>query len=76
MPNITNNHTFNIVQLSDLHLTGDIGQAPSYQRFLAVFQTAKHLNPDLWLLTGDLVNDGNSDAYDWLFNQLQATKIP
>ena len=43
---------------------------------MAVFQTAKHLNPDLWLLTGDLVNDGNSDAYDWLFNQLQATKIP
>lgn len=76
MPNITNNHTFNIVQLSDLHLTGSIGQAPSYQRFLAVFQTAKRLNPDLWLLTGDLVNDGNSNAYDWLFNQLKVTKTP
>lgn len=76
MPNITDNHSFKIIQLSDLHLTGRIGQAPSYQRFLEVFGAVKHLNPDLWLLTGDLVNDGNSNAYDWLFDQLQVTKTP
>lgn len=70
--------TLNICQISDLHLTGKIGHAPSYQRFLAVLKltTFHHPKPDLLLLTGDLVNDGNRDAYDWLFDTLDRTDIP
>lgn len=69
-------HTLRIAQLSDFHLTGRIGQSPSYHRFLQVFNLAKLQQPDLWLLTGDLVNDGNSDAYDWLFAQFAQTGVP
>lgn len=65
-----------IAQLSDFHLSGRIGQAPSYQRFLQVLTLAKAHQPDLWLLTGDLVNDGNREAYDWLFEQFAQTNKP
>lgn len=65
-----------IAQLSDFHLTGRIGQAPNYHRFLEVLALAKAHRPDLWLLTGDLVNDGNSEAYDWLFEQFAQTGVP
>ncbi len=65
-----------IAQLSDFHLTGRIGHAPSYHRFLKVLDLAKAHQPDLWLLTGDLVNDGNSEAYDWLFAQFSDFGAP
>ncbi|MFB6348167.1 metallophosphoesterase [Moraxella sp. ZJ142] len=72
----THQTAFVMVQLSDFHLTGRIGQSPSYQRFLQVLQMATTLQPDLFICTGDLVNDGNSDAYDWLFEMLQRTGTP
>ena len=65
-----------IAQLSDFHLSGRIGDAPSYHRFLKVLDLAKAHQPDLWLLTGDLVNDGNSEAYDWLFAQFSDFGAP
>ncbi|SIR95810.1 Icc protein [Moraxella cuniculi DSM 21768] len=64
-----------LVQLSDLHLTGSIGKSPSYQSTLQALEAVVKLQPQLILLTGDLVNDGNSDAYDWLFLQLKNTGI-
>lgn len=72
----TSKPSFGIAQISDLHLSGQIGSAPSYQRFLQVLSLAIDDKPDLLLLTGDLVNDGNSSAYDWLFEQLYATRLP
>lgn len=65
-----------IAQISDLHLMGKIGTHDSYRQFLAVLQLAMIDQPDLLILTGDLVNDGNSHAYDWLFAQLQDAKTP
>lgn len=70
------NKHLTIAQISDLHLIGKVGTHDSYQRFLGVLQLVITQNPDLLVLTGDLVNDGNSTAYDWLFATLQRTKIP
>lgn len=66
--------TFTIAQISDLHLSN---HEPAYfDNFLAVLALARCHNPDLLLLTGDLVNDGEADVYDWLFDVLQCTQIP
>ncbi len=67
---------FSIAQLSDMHLTGKIGVDVSYQRFLTILELAMADAPDLLLLTGDLVNDGNTDGYDWLFHKLSSTGVP
>lgn len=72
----TSRSHFNIAQISDLHLTGRVGHAESYQRFLQVLSLAVDDRPDLLLLTGDLINDGNSTGYDWLFERLVATRLP
>lgn len=64
-----------IAQLSDLHLTGMVGQDPSYHQFLACLKLATDHNVDFLLLTGDLVNDGLTAGYDWLFATLQKTGI-
>lgn len=68
-------NTFTISQISDLHLEGQLGSAPSYQKFLQVLALAQNEHPDLLLLTGDLVNDGNKQVYDWLFKTLENTQI-
>lgn len=67
---------FLLAQLSDLHLTGVVGEDKSYTDFLAVLQLAKSQRPHAFLLTGDLVNDGKSAGYDWLFTTLNSTGIP
>lgn len=64
-----------IAQISDLHLSGVIGVDNSYDKFLKVLDLALSDKPDLLLLTGDLCNDGNPHAYDWLFKQLIKTNI-
>lgn len=63
---------FKIAQLSDLHLSDTI----SIDKFLQVLKLACADAPDLLLLTGDLVNDGRTAMYDWLFETLTQTKIP
>ncbi|MDO4894947.1 metallophosphoesterase [Moraxella sp.] len=68
--------TFHIAQISDLHLTDTAFDNPTVQNFQAVLALALASQPDLILLTGDLVNDGNSTIYDWLFGQLHQTSIP
>lgn len=65
-----------IAQLSDLHLSGTIACDTSYHRFLHCLHSALSFCPDFLLLTGDLVHDGNLRGYDWLFDTLQATKLP
>lgn len=67
---------FVIAQLSDLHLHGQIGIDSSYHKCLSMLEFAKHYKPKLLLLTGDLVNDGIREGYDWLFEQLHNTGIP
>ncbi|MFL1732039.1 metallophosphoesterase [Moraxella oculi] len=64
--------TFSIAQLSDLHLS----DGRSFDGFLKVLKLAVAHSPDLLLLTGDLVNDGKTDGYDWLFKTLHQTNIP
>lgn len=65
---------FVIAQISDLHLSPHM---PSYrEQFLATLALAKSHKPHLLLLTGDLVNDGDKDGYDWLFDVLQKTGVP
>lgn len=65
---------FAIAQLSDLHLTGRVGFDPSYQKFLSCLKVAKR-HAQFLLLTGDLVNDGKKQGYDWLFQTLQQTGL-
>lgn len=71
---LSTSNRFIIAQISDLHLSKH--EAGSFERFLAVLHLAKNQNPNLLLLTGDLVNDGDSDGYDWLFQTLTQTGIP
>ena len=66
---------FTIAQISDLHLTGEVGVSASYQNFLKVLELAIAQAPNLLLLTGDLVNDGTVAGYDWLFDVLHNTNI-
>lgn len=66
----------NIAQISDLHLTGDIAHADSYQRFTYCLNTALTYQPDFLLLTGDLVHDGKPEGYAWLFETLNQTRLP
>lgn len=64
---------FIIAHLSDLHLSP---HKPHYQtQFLQILALAQRHEPDLLLLTGDLVNDGDKSIYDWLFDTLQRTGI-
>lgn len=65
---------FTIAQISDLHLSTH--HPANTDKFLAVLQHALTHHPDLILLTGDLVNDGVTHWYDWLFDKLQDTQIP
>lgn len=64
---------FCIIQISDLHLnsTTCIGA----QRLLYVLDMIVNDGADLLLLTGDLVNDGKAELYDWLFDKLNKTGI-
>ena len=71
---MTARHT--ILQLSDLHLTGNPRTDASYRRFMAVLERALVAKPDLLLITGDLVNNGVRTGYDWLFARLEHTGIP
>lgn len=66
--------TFVIAQISDLHLSNH--DSASFDKFLAVLNLALKHHPNLLLLTGDLVNDGKTDIYDWLFDILKNTQIP
>lgn len=63
-----------MVQLSDLHLPHDTDSA-YHANFLAILNHALTLNPDLILLTGDLVQDGDKGGYDWLFDVLHKTGV-
>lgn len=74
---------FTIAQLSDLHLTGEVGQADSYRKFLACLELAIRHQPDFLLLTGDLVNHhpspdphSSQTGYEWLFAVLKNTRLP
>ncbi len=73
-PNIANRLI--IAQLSDLHLSGLVGVNDSYHKFITLLPSVLAYRPDFLLLTGDLVNDGNKDGYDWLFDVLHQTHIP
>lgn len=67
---------FILAQISDLHLTGEVGIDPSYDKFLQVLTQALTHSPNAIVLTGDLVNDGHLAGYDWLFLTLQKTGVP
>ncbi|WP_066801063.1 metallophosphoesterase [Moraxella oblonga] len=67
-------HDFIIAQISDLHLSKH--DEHSFDKFLSVLDLALTHKPNLLLLTGDLVNDGVGEIYDWLFDVLKNTNIP
>lgn len=62
-----------LVQLSDLHLSDKTNTHHTLLRLLAHI---KRLAPDLLVLTGDLVNHGLKQGYNWLFDTLNHTQIP
>lgn len=66
--------TFIIAQISDLHLS--VHKPDNTDKFLSVLRLALEQQPNLLLLTGDLVNDGNVQLYNWLFKELKRTNIP
>lgn len=65
---------FVIAQISDLHLS--MHDSKNTDKFLMVLKLALNHQPNLLLLTGDLVNDGIKALYDWLFKILGDTGIP
>lgn len=67
-------HRFVIAQISDLHLS--IHDPRLFEQFLQVLTQAISHRPDLLLLTGDLVNDGDQALYDQLFEVLTDTQLP
>lgn len=71
---LSTTHDFVIAQLSDLHLSSHT--PTTFDHFLAVLTLAQSHRPDLLLLTGDLVNDGDISLYDWLFDTLRKTRLP
>lgn len=66
--------TLIIAQISDLHLDENI-HSSHYHHFLKILEKACKLQPDLLILTGDLVNNGKKHVYDWLFDTLTQTNI-
>jgi len=71
-----------IVQISDFHLLADPGQAMmginTEQSFLAVLEQAwrSHGRVDLFLMTGDLVQDATCATYNRLRRRLDALPVP
>lgn len=71
-----------VVQLSDTHLYADPGttlkDCNTEQSLARVLATCQRLdpNPDLVLLTGDLVHDGSADAYRRLARQVRMLAAP
>lgn len=70
-----------IVQLSDLHLTGDgrllYGASPAKSLARAIdLILADHADADLCLLTGDLAEAGTDTAYQQLTEQLARLPMP
>ena len=77
----TNQHTLNILQLTDLHLTADSSMYSCRQRFEALLNQAleqsiaEGMKCDLILVTGDLVSQVDPAIYDYIFALLTATNI-
>ena len=72
---VTSQHSYvNIAQISDLHLTNS--DCANAQRFMQILEMALADGADLLLLTGDLVDDGDSAVYMWLFDKIIATGVP
>lgn len=71
---INANDKFVIAQISDLHLGANINSV-YHQNFLTVLKKICRHSVDLLILTGDLVNNGATKGYDWLFKTLAQTKI-
>lgn len=65
-----------IAHITDLHLHGDIGVDSSYQQFMSCLMLALAHNAQFLLLTGDLVEDGVADGYQWLLDCLHQTQLP
>ncbi|PIE47357.1 MAG: 3',5'-cyclic-nucleotide phosphodiesterase [Gammaproteobacteria bacterium] len=74
--------SFNILQLSDLHLSADkkkmVNGINGYDGFNNTLRQAlsKNIHCDLILLTGDLVNEINPSIYDYIFTKLTETGVP
>ena len=73
---------FNILQLTDLHLTTDNAMHSCQQRFEKMLNQAleeaaeQNVVCDLILVTGDLVSQVEPAIYDYIFALLTATYIP
>ncbi|UNU72696.1 metallophosphoesterase [Moraxella nasovis] len=68
--------TFRIAQISDLHIQRSTDSANlSITQFEKALRHAVDSQPDLLLLTGDLINNGTCDDYDWLFSRLSSLGI-
>ncbi|MDR9467523.1 metallophosphoesterase [Marinospirillum sp.] len=69
-----------LLQLTDLHLLADpqarFKGVDTRAQLLRALQEARHLAPDLLLLTGDLAQDEKLGSYEWLVTQLQNTGLP
>ncbi|MGC9504007.1 phosphodiesterase [Baaleninema sp.] len=69
-----------IAQITDTHLFPDPdavmrGVAP-WHSLKAVLERVREENPDVLLLTGDLANDGDLEAYDRLFDLVSPLQVP
>jgi 3',5'-cyclic AMP phosphodiesterase CpdA len=65
-----------IAQVSDLHLS--CAAPDSFERLAAILDDIEHsgVSPDLLVITGDLADDGSSDAYRALSRHMQALPMP
>lgn len=70
-----------IAHLTDPHLSEKIEREGNWHdtrsKFLECLAQAKTAQPDILIVTGDVLNDQNdSYLYPWFFDQLEATEIP
>lgn len=69
-----------VIQITDPHL----GAAPAFElagvrtleTFQAVVDDSLRLNPDIFLVTGDIAAEPNSEAYEQFFDIIKSTTVP
>ncbi|GIN56128.1 metallophosphoesterase family protein [Lederbergia ruris] len=72
--------SFKIIQLTDLHIGGEENHPPDQKTFRVIYETIKHENPDLIVVTGDLIwSEGvehPDQSYRRVLDQISQWDIP
>lgn len=71
---------FTLVQVTDMHLFADkstlMRDLNTYDSYHHVMESAKEIQADAMILTGDLSHDGSIESYQHVINSLEGYKAP